>query len=50
VVLFRIEDTENQQGCHRQYIFPVEELPQMRMSEVQTYIANPELFMAQCLN
>lgn len=39
-MLFRIEDTENQQGCHRQYIFPVEELPQMRMSEVQTYIAN----------
>lgn len=38
-MLFRIEDTENLQGCHRKYTLSLEDLPQMKMSEVHEYIA-----------
>lgn len=39
-LLFRIEDTENEQGCHRQYTLPYDALPKLRMSELDAYIAN----------
>lgn len=39
-MLFRIEDTENIDGCHRQYEIPLESLPRMRMSELEMYISN----------
>ena len=39
-LLFRIEDTENEQGYHRQYTLPCDALPKLRMSELETYIAN----------
>lgn len=38
-MLFRIEDTENTEGFHRQYELPEEELPRMRLSELDEYIA-----------
>ena len=39
-LLFRIEDTENEQGCHRQYALPYDALPKLRISELDKYIAN----------
>ena len=39
-MLFRIEDTENIDGCHRQYTIPFDELPRMRMSELEKYLAS----------
>ena len=39
-MLFRIEDTENIDGCHRQYTIPAGELPRMRMFELEKYVAS----------
>lgn len=39
-MLFRIEDTENIDGCHRQYEIPFDELPRMRMSDLEMFIAS----------
>lgn len=39
-MLFRIEDTENIDGCHRQYEIPFNELPRMRMSDLEMFISN----------
>lgn len=38
-MLFRIEDNENFYGCHRVYTIPYENLPVMRLSELQDCIA-----------
>ena len=39
-MLFRIEDTENIDGCHRRYTIPFDELPIMRMSELERFLAS----------
>lgn len=39
-MIFRIEDSENSEGCHRQYEIPFEQLPQMKISELETYLSN----------
>lgn len=39
-MLFRIEDTENIDGCHRRYTVPFDELPKMRMSELEKFLAS----------
>ena len=39
-MLFRIEDTENIDGCHRQYEIPFDELPRMKMSDLERFISN----------
>lgn len=39
-MLFRIEDTENIDGCHRQYTIPSGELPRMKMSELEKFLAS----------
>lgn len=39
-MLFRIEDTENIGGCHRRYTIPFDELPKMRMSELEKFLAS----------
>ena len=38
-MLFRIEDTENIKGFRRQYELPEEDLPRMRLLELDEYIA-----------
>jgi len=38
-MLFRIEDSENPFGCHREYSIPIEKLPRLELAEVEGYIA-----------
>ena len=38
-MLFRIEDNENIDGCHREYEIPFDNLPRMHMSELEKYLA-----------
>lgn len=38
-MLFRIEDNENINGCHREYEIPFDNLPKMHMSELEKYLA-----------
>lgn len=38
-MLFRIEDNQNIDGCHREYAIPIEKCPQMPMAELEGYIA-----------
>ena len=38
-MLFRIEDNQNVDSCHREYANPIDRCPQMPMSELENYIA-----------
>lgn len=39
-MLFRIEDSENEDGVHREYSILPQDLPTMPMSEIEVYIAD----------
>lgn len=39
-MLFRIEDSENEDGIHREYCIISQDLPIMQMSEIEGYVAN----------
>lgn len=39
-MLFRIEDSENEDGVHREYSILSQDLPTMPMSEIEVYIAD----------
>lgn len=39
-MLFRIEDSENSYGCHREYSIPREKLPRLKVAELEGYLAN----------
>lgn len=38
-MLFRIEDNQNSNGCHREYAIPYDKLPRMYISELERYLA-----------
>lgn len=38
-MLFRIEDSENSYGCHREYSIPSEKLPKLKVAELEGYLA-----------
>lgn len=38
-MLFRIEDSENPYGFHREYSIPIEKLPRVKMDELEGYLA-----------
>lgn len=39
-MLFRIEDSENLYGCHREYIISRDNLPRLRFEELEGYLAD----------
>lgn len=38
-MLFRIEDSENLEGCHREYSISEEKLPRLKVAELEGYLA-----------
>lgn len=39
-MLFRIEDSENLYGCHREYTIPSDNLPRLRFEELEDYLTD----------